>query len=117
MPFLLLAPVSSGAIIGRGSGVRLNGIVHVNTTLAAETVVPIGWIAIGNPAQFFPPEAHEQIGSIQQELDFLGTVFEIHVPLHFTPMEELACRYTRGLRKHLTDHMLQEEAIHERESS
>ena len=47
--------IFNGAIIGRGSGVRINATVHVNTTLAAETVVPIGWIAIGNPAQPFPP--------------------------------------------------------------
>ena len=107
--------IFNGAIVGRGSGVRINGTVHVNTTLAAETVVPIGWIAIGNPAQLFPPEAHEQIWPIQEELDFLGTVFDMHGPLHSAPMEELARRYTRGMSKHFTDRILQADETHDTE--
>ncbi len=107
--------IFNGAIVGRGSGVRINGTVHVNTTLAAETVVPIGWIAIGNPAQLFPPEAHEQIWPIQEELDFLGTVFDMHVPLPSAPMEELARRYTKGMSKHFTDRILQADETHDTE--
>lgn len=46
-----------GARIGRGSEVRINAVVHVNTVLAPETVVPIGWIAAGDPARLFRPTA------------------------------------------------------------
>ena len=105
--------IFNGAVVGRGSGVRINGTVHVNTILTAETIVPIGWIAIGNPAQLFPPEAHEQIWHIQKELDFLGTVFNMHVPPDSVPMEELARRYTRGMSKHFTDRVLPGEETHD----
>ena len=39
-----------GARIGRRSVVRINGIVHVNSVLAAGSTVPIGWIACGRTA-------------------------------------------------------------------
>jgi hypothetical protein len=45
--------------------------------LAAGAVVPIGWVAVGDPAQTFPPSAHEEIWAIQQMLDFPGTVYGI----------------------------------------
>jgi gamma-carbonic anhydrase len=28
-------------------------VVHVNSTLEADTTVPIGWIAVGDPAELF----------------------------------------------------------------
>jgi hypothetical protein len=40
-------------------------------------VVPIGWIAVGDPATILPPEKHEEIWAIQRELDFPGTVYGI----------------------------------------
>jgi hypothetical protein len=30
--------------------VRINGIVHLKTRLPADAVVPIGWVAVGDPA-------------------------------------------------------------------
>ena len=36
--------------------VRIHGVVHVNTVLAPETVVPSGWIAAGDPAQLCQSE-------------------------------------------------------------
>jgi hypothetical protein len=40
-------------------------------------VVPIGWIAVGDPAQILPPDRHDDIWAIQRELDFPGTVLGI----------------------------------------
>jgi hypothetical protein len=41
------------------SEVRINAVVHVNTRLPAGTTVPIGWIAVGDPAELFDPSRHD----------------------------------------------------------
>ena len=69
------ASVFPGARIGRGSEVRINGVVHVNTVLAPESIVPIGWIAAGDPAQLFSPDRHDELWEVQRELDFPNTTF------------------------------------------
>ena len=43
--------VFNGARIGERSEVRIGAIVHLRTVLLPESVVPIGWIAVGDPAQ------------------------------------------------------------------
>jgi carbonic anhydrase/acetyltransferase-like protein (isoleucine patch superfamily) len=57
--------------------VRINGVVHVNSALSDGAVVPIGWIAVGDPAEILPPDRHDDIWAIQRELDFPGTVLGI----------------------------------------
>jgi carbonic anhydrase/acetyltransferase-like protein (isoleucine patch superfamily) len=64
-----------GARLGRNVEVRINGVVHVNTVLEDEALVPIGWVAVGNPARVFPPSEHDEIWRIQKPLDFPGTVY------------------------------------------
>jgi carbonic anhydrase/acetyltransferase-like protein (isoleucine patch superfamily) len=64
-----------GSRLGRDVEVRINGVVHVNTALDDEAIVPIGWIAVGAPARILPPGAHEEIWRIQETLDFPGTVY------------------------------------------
>ena len=66
-----------GAVIRRRAEVRIRGVVHVNSVLPAEAVVPIGWVAVGDPAVAYPPSAHEQIWAIQRTLDFPGTVYGV----------------------------------------
>jgi gamma-carbonic anhydrase len=64
-----------GARVGRNAEVRINGVVHVNTSLADEAVVPIGWVAVGDPARILPPDRHDDIWEVQESLDFPGTVY------------------------------------------
>ena len=53
--------VVNGARIGVGSLVRMGAVVHLKTTLPPGTVVPLGWVAIGDPMQLLPAaEADEQ---------------------------------------------------------
>ena len=66
-----------GARIGARAEVRIRGVVHVNSVLPADAVLPIGWIAVGNPARQFPPGAHDEIWAIQRTLDFPGTVYGV----------------------------------------
>ncbi len=41
--------VFNGAEIGDRSEVRINAVVHLRTVLPPETVVPISWVAVGDP--------------------------------------------------------------------
>lgn len=69
------AALFPGSVIGAGAEVRIHGVVQVNTVLAPGVVVPISWVAVGDPATILPPEKHEEIWAIQRELDFPGTVY------------------------------------------
>ncbi len=69
------AALFPGARVGEGAEVRIHGVVHVNTALEAGAVVPIGWIAVGDPARILPPGAHDEIWAVQEGLDFPGTVY------------------------------------------
>jgi carbonic anhydrase/acetyltransferase-like protein (isoleucine patch superfamily) len=75
--------------LGREAEVRINGVVHVNTVLDPGAVVPIGWVAVGDPARIFPPGEHEEIWRIQEGLDFPGTVYGVP---RGTPMREIMRR-------------------------
>jgi carbonic anhydrase/acetyltransferase-like protein (isoleucine patch superfamily) len=57
--------------------IRIGAVVHVNSSLPEGAMVPIGWIAVGDPAALFPPERHEDIWPIQRELDWPMTVYGI----------------------------------------
>jgi carbonic anhydrase/acetyltransferase-like protein (isoleucine patch superfamily) len=71
------AALFPGSVIGAGAEVRIHGVVQVNTVVAPGAVVPIGWVAVGNPATILPPDRHEEIWAIQRELDFPGTVYGV----------------------------------------
>ncbi len=71
------AALFPGARIGPGCEVRIHGVVQVNTVLEPGSTVPIGWVAVGDPAQILPPDRHDDIWAIQRELDFPGTVYGI----------------------------------------
>jgi carbonic anhydrase/acetyltransferase-like protein (isoleucine patch superfamily) len=71
------ASVFPGARIGRLSEVRINAVVQLRTVLAEGTTVPIAWIAVGDPAQLFPPAAHDEVWAVQRDLDFPGYVFGV----------------------------------------
>lgn len=94
--------VFNGAHIGARSEVRINGVVHLRTTLPADSTVPIGWVAIGDPVQILSPDRHEEIWAAQRELDFPGYVFGLD---RETPdlMVQLTERYGRSLARHAHD--------------
>ncbi len=69
------ASLFPGAVVGDGAEVRINAVVQVNTRLEPGAVVPIAWVAVGDPAQLFPPDQHDAIWAVQRELDFVGTVY------------------------------------------
>lgn len=98
------ASIFNGAFIGDRSEVRINAVVHVNTVLERDTVVPIGWVAVGDPAEVFPPEQHERIWAIQKKMEFARTVFGLErAPEGQTIMPEMTRRYGRALARHKDD--------------
>jgi len=97
--------VFNGAQIGRRAEVRINGVVHVLTVLGDDSVVPIGWVAVGDPATILPPDRHDEIWAIQESLDFPGEVFG--VDRSPSMMTEIMERYTRGLGRHTSDRIIE----------
>ena len=72
--------VFHGAILKAGTEVRINAVVHLKTVLEEDSMVPISWIAIGNPAKILPPNKHEEIWELQKPLNFPLTLYEIERP-------------------------------------
>jgi carbonic anhydrase/acetyltransferase-like protein (isoleucine patch superfamily) len=92
--------VFPGAVAGTGSELRINSVLHVNSRLPAESVVPIGWIAAGDPAQLFPPDRHDELWEVQRDLDFPGTVYGVP---RGTPMRAIMARQAEFYSTHRTD--------------
>jgi carbonic anhydrase/acetyltransferase-like protein (isoleucine patch superfamily) len=96
------ASVFPGASVGARAEVRIGGVVHVNSALPDGGLVPIGWVAVGDPAEALPPDRHEDIWAIQRTLDFSGTVFGVTEPA------EIARRYAELFGRHRGDRVLAE---------
>ncbi len=88
--------VFPAARLGRGSEVRINAVVHLRTVLPAGATVPIGWVAVGDPAVILAPGDSDAIWAVQKELDFPGFVFGVDREAGDT-MVQLTERYARAL--------------------
>jgi gamma-carbonic anhydrase len=97
------ASLFPGSVAGRGSELRINSVLHVNSRLTAETIIPIGWIAAGDPAQLFPPDQHEELWQVQAELDFPGTVYGVP---RDTPMRTIMARQVEFYGAHRDDQII-----------
>jgi carbonic anhydrase/acetyltransferase-like protein (isoleucine patch superfamily) len=63
------AMVFNGARMGRASSVALGGAVHFGCVVPPQTRIPIGWVAVGDPARLYPPG---QAGDIRAGLEEAG---------------------------------------------
>lgn len=97
------ASLFPGSVAGRGSELRINSVLHVNSRLTAETIIPVGWIAAGDPAQLFPPDQHEELWQVQAELDFPGTVYGVP---RDTPMRTIMARQVEFYGAHRDDQII-----------
>ena len=88
------ACVFAGAVVGTRSELRIHAVLQVNSVLPPDTVVPIGWIAAGDPARLFSPDRHDELWEVQRELDFPGTMYGVP---RDTSMRELMRRLSAGL--------------------
>jgi gamma-carbonic anhydrase len=98
------ASVFPGARVGHGSEVRIGAVVHVNSNLRPGSTVPIGWIAVGDPADLFPPDAHEELWPVQRAMDFPRTVFGLERAE--ATMERISARYAERFGRHRGDRVI-----------
>lgn len=105
------ASVFHGARLGYGAELRVNGVVHLRTRLAAHAVVPIGWVAVGDPAQILPPDRHNEIWAAQKPLDFPRFVYGVERPPEGeSNMQEITRRLSEALAGHAGDAVHQQGA-------
>jgi gamma-carbonic anhydrase len=97
------ASVFPGARVGAGAEVRINGVVHANSVLPEEETVPIGWVAVGNPAQVLPPSNHEGIWEIQRSLAFVETVYGVERAAPREQMDRITGVYADLFGRHQDD--------------
>jgi len=100
--------VFHGAYLGYGVEVRVGGVVHLRSRLPAHTTVPIGWIAVGDPAKLFPPDQHEAIWRIQEPLNFPKFVYGVERAAQGeSNMPKITQRRSDALRSHMNDVILE----------
>ncbi len=75
--------------------------MHLKSHLAAGETVPIGWVAVGDPAQILPPSDHERIWEIQKPLNFPLTVYGLE--RSEATMERITRRLSEALGSHASD--------------
>jgi carbonic anhydrase/acetyltransferase-like protein (isoleucine patch superfamily) len=70
------AMVFNGAQMGRASSVALGGAVHIGCVVPPQIRIPIGWVAVGDPARLYPPGEAENIrAGLEEAGGFLPLVF------------------------------------------
>jgi carbonic anhydrase/acetyltransferase-like protein (isoleucine patch superfamily) len=97
------AALFPGSVAGAGAELRINSVLHVNSRLEPGAVLPIGWTAVGDPAQLFSPDRHEELWAIQRDLDFPGIVYGVP---RGTPMRDIMGRQSSYYGSHQEDHLL-----------
>jgi carbonic anhydrase/acetyltransferase-like protein (isoleucine patch superfamily) len=101
------ASLFPGSRLGARAELRINAVLHVNSALPEGAEVPIGWVAVGDPATMFPPDAHDEIWAIQRTLDFAGTVTGLAPDeLSAGAMEALTATYAALYGRHRDDRVL-----------
>ena len=98
------ASLFPGSSVGAGSELRINSVLQVNSRLGEGESVPIGWVAVGDPAQMFSPDRHDEIWAIQRELDFGGTVYGL--PKGST-MRDIMAQQTEFFAAHRDDRVIE----------
>lgn len=95
------AAVFHGARLGKGCEVRVNAVVHLKSHVAPGETVPIGWVAVGDPAKVLPPNEHDEIWRIQEPLNFPRTVYGFE--RDEADMVKITRRLSETLRAHMDD--------------
>ncbi len=95
------AAIFHGARACEGSQVRINGVLHIKSRLEAGAIVPIGWVAVGDPAQIFSPDRHDDIWAIQKSLNFPLTVYGYE--REEASMQKITGRLAENLASHRDD--------------
>jgi carbonic anhydrase/acetyltransferase-like protein (isoleucine patch superfamily) len=89
------------AVVGKRAEVRVNAVVHLKTVVPEGATVPIGWIAVGDPARILSPDQHDAIWAIQKPLDFPATAYGLNRGADgLIDMHELTRRLSEAAHRH-----------------
>ena len=105
------AAIFHGAVIEAGAEVRIHAVVHLKSRLLAGETVPIGWVAVGDPAKIFPPEKHDDIWALQKPLNFPLSVYGLE--RNEASTENITRRLAESLGTHTDDMILTENTCSE----
>lgn len=101
------AAIFHSAHLEEESSVRIHGIVHVASRLIKSSFVPIGWIAAGDPAHFFPPGEHNALWAVQKDLNFPMVAYGLgRAEPGASNMPAIAERYHRIFSSHVQDEVV-----------
>jgi carbonic anhydrase/acetyltransferase-like protein (isoleucine patch superfamily) len=100
--------VFNGATLGRACVVALDGKVHIDTELADDARIPIGFAAFGRPPRVYSPQETPQLHEELERLSFMRYVFgvEPNGKSRAEVMTEAMNKYVRGLEAHRGDRLL-----------
>jgi carbonic anhydrase/acetyltransferase-like protein (isoleucine patch superfamily) len=98
------AAIFHGSRLGKGSEVRINGVVHIKSDLPPARMVPISWVAVGDPIKILPPEKHDDIWSVQKPLNFPLEVYGFD--RDEANMVKITRRLSEALGSHKDDEVL-----------
>lgn len=102
------ASIFHSALIKEGAEVQINGVVHLKTVFPKNGVLPIGWIAVGNPMQKFPSSEHEKIWAIQKEANFPNLVYGIKEREELSSVNKKLCGImSERLLSHKNDEIIE----------
>src|SRR5258708_27068881 len=97
------AMVFNGAHMGRASSVARGGTVHIGCIVPPLTRIPIGWVAVSDPARMYPPGEVEPIRAGLAEVGggFLPFVFGVDdAGDRRQQMQAALQRYTAAMSRH-----------------
>lgn len=102
------AMIFNGARMGRASSVAVGGTVHIGCQVGDEERIPIGWIAVGDPARHYPPDAVDPVRArLAEHGGFLPYVFGVADTGDRGELMRAAMqRYARSLAGHRDDQEL-----------
>ena len=73
------AMVLNGAHLGRAASVAAGAVVSLGAVVAPQARIPVGWVAVGDPARSYPPGEAEaiQAGLAETGWSFLPVIFGV----------------------------------------
>jgi carbonic anhydrase/acetyltransferase-like protein (isoleucine patch superfamily) len=100
--------VFNGAVLGSACVVALEGKVHIDTEVADDTRIPIGFAAFGRPARIYAPHETPELHEDLNKLSFMRYVFGVEPDgkPRAEVMAEAMSKYVRGLEAHRGDKVL-----------
>ncbi len=102
------AVIFNQTILETGTWIAVRGVVHIGTRCPPGTYVPIGHIAVGNPAQVYPPHEALAASAAIATVGFTQTVFGFEADTLAEPetIRAICDRYTGALQRHRHDRIV-----------